>query len=224
MIAKITSFMKEATEIRETGKKENAEAIKDSEDAQDAVASATSVLETFYKESGMIEKEAYELMQKPVKLPEDPKTWDSSYSGVADPTKANTGVIAVLKAVASDFAKMEADTRAQEETDQKAYDEEMSSSEIEKARRAKENEMKTSEKKRLTEKMEELKKSKKHFSNELEAVNQYLKDLEPACMDGDSSYEDRKKARNKEIEALRKAQDILQDAFKAKPKDFLQKH
>jgi len=224
MIAKITSFMKEATEIRETGKKENAEAIKDSEDAQNAVAEATSVLETFYKESGMIEKEAYELMQAPVKLPEDPKTWDSSYSGVADPTKANTGVIAVLKAVASDFAKMEADTRAQEETDQKAYDEEISSSEIEKARRAKENEMKTSEKKRLTEKMEELKKSKKHFSNELEAVNQYLKDLEPACMDGDSSYEDRKKARNKEIEALRKAQDILQDAFKAKPKDFLQKH
>merc|ERR1712073_298136 len=112
MIAKITSFMKEATEIRETGKKENAEAIKDSEDAQNAVAEATSVLETFYKESGMIEKEAYELMQAPVKLPEDPKTWDSSYSGVADPTKANTGVIAVLKAVASDFAKMEADTRA----------------------------------------------------------------------------------------------------------------
>merc|ERR1712079_619796 len=192
----------------ETGKKENAEAIKDSEDAQNAVAEATSVLETFYKESGMIEKEAYELMQAPVKLPEDPKTWDSSYSGVADPTKANTGVIAVLKAVASDFAKMEADTRAQEETDQKAYDEEISSSEIEKARRAKENEMKTSEKKRLTEKMEELKKSKKHFSNELGAVEQYLKDLEPACVDGDSSYEDRKKARTKEIEAIKKAEGI----------------
>jgi DNA repair exonuclease SbcCD ATPase subunit len=219
MIAKITTFMKEATEIRETGKAENAEAIKDSEDAQDAVASATSVLETFYKESGMIEKEAYELMQKPVKLPDDPKTWDSSYTGVADPTKANSGVISVLKAVASDFAKMEADTRAQEETDQKAYDEEMSSSEIEKSRRAKENEMKSSEKRRLVEKMEETKKSKKHFSNELEAVNQYLKDLEPACVEGDSSYEDRKKARDKEIEALRKAQDILQDAFKAKPED-----
>merc|ERR1719410_1931955 len=197
MIAKITGFMKEATEIRETGKKENAEAIKDSEDAQNAVANAISVLETFYKESGMIEKEPYELVQAPVKLPEDPATWDSSYTGVADPTKPKSGVIAVLKAVASDFAKMEADTRAQEETDQKAYDEEMSSSEIEKARRAKENEMKTSEKKRLTEKMEELKKSKKHFSNELEAVNQYLKDLDPACMDGDSSYEDRKKARDK---------------------------
>merc|ERR1719464_579623 len=152
-------------------------------------------------------------------LPDDPKTWDSSYTGVADPTKANSGVISVLKAVASDFAKMEADTRAQEETDQKAYDEEMSSSEIEKARRSKENEMKSQEKKRMVEKMDEQKKKKKHFSNELEAVKQYLKDLEPACVDGDSSYEDRKKARSKEIEALKKAESILQDAFKEKAKE-----
>merc|ERR1712010_128454 len=92
MIAKITGFMKEATEIRETGKKENAEAIKDAEDAQNAVADATSVLETFYKESGMIEKEPYELMQEPVKLPENPKTLESSYTGVADPKNAKTGI------------------------------------------------------------------------------------------------------------------------------------
>merc|ERR1711953_522691 len=105
MIAKITTFMKEATEIRETGKKENAEAIKDAEDAQNAVADATSVLETFYKESGMIEKEAYELVQETDKLPDDPKTWDSSYTGVADHKKPKSGVINVLKAVASDFAK-----------------------------------------------------------------------------------------------------------------------
>lgn len=221
MIAKINGFMKEATEIRKTGKKENALAIKDAEDAQSAVADATSVLETFYKESGMIEKEPYELMQDPVKLPENPKTWESSYTGVADPKNAKTGIISILKAVASDFARMEADTRAQEETDQKAYDEEMSSSEIEKSRRAKENEMKSLEKKRMTEKMEQLKKTKKHVSAELEAVNQYLKDLEPACVEGDSTYEDRKKARQKEIDALKQAQGILQDAFKEKPKESM---
>jgi len=219
MIAKITGFMKEATEIRETGKKENKEAIKDSQVAQDAVAEATSVLETFYKESGMIEKKPYELVQKPVKLPDDPKTWDSSYTGVADPKNAKSGVVSVLKAVATDFAKMEADTRAQEATDQQAYDKEMSSSKIEKARRATENEMKSAEKKRMVEDMEQKKKSKKHVSAELEAVSQYLADLKPACITGDSSYEDRKKAREKEIDALRKAQDILQDAFKAKPEE-----
>jgi len=219
MIAKITQFRKEATEIRETGKKENAEAIKDAQDAQTAVADATSVLETFYKESGMIEKEPYELVQAPVKLPDDPKTWDSSYTGVADPKKPKSGVVSVLKAVASDFAKMEAETRAQEETDQSAYDEQMSSSEIEKARRAKENEMKSQEKKRLAERMEQLKKSKKHIDAELKALGQYLKDLEAACVKGDSTYEDRKKARAKEIEALKKTEGMLENAFKEKAKD-----
>lgn len=50
---------------------------------------------------------------------------------------------------------------------------------------------------------------------------QYLKDLEPACGTGDSSYEDRKKARADETDALRKAQTILEEAFRAKA--FLQK-
>merc|ERR1719166_178977 len=79
--------------------------------------------------------------------------------------------------------------------------------------------MKSQEQKRLVERMEQLKKSRKHFSAELEAVNQYLKDLEPACVEGDSTYEDRKKARTKEIEALKKAESILQDAFKEKAKE-----
>merc|ERR1712008_170657 len=121
MVEKITGHKEEATEIREVGKGENKVAV---QDAQKAVAEATSVLETFYKESGMIEKKPYEFIQKPVKLPDDPKTWDSSYTGVADPKDAKSGVVSVLKAVATDFAKMEADTRAQEATDQQAYDKE----------------------------------------------------------------------------------------------------
>jgi len=62
--------------------------IKDDQATQQAVAQATSVLETFYKERGMIEKKSYELMQKePVKLPETPSTWEASYTGVTDPTE-----------------------------------------------------------------------------------------------------------------------------------------
>jgi len=61
-----------------------------------------------------------------------------------------------------------------------------------------------------------LKKTRKHLSGELEAVNQYYEDLKPACMDGDSSYEERKAARDKEIEALRQAEDILAKAFEDK--------
>jgi len=46
-------------------------------------------------------------------------------------------------------------------------------------------------------------------------------DLEPACGTGDSSYGDRKQACTDEIGALRKAQGILTEAFRAE--GFLQK-
>merc|ERR1719455_30117 len=97
--------------------------------------------------------------------------------------------------------------------DQKAFDQMAKDSAIEKSRRAKESEMKMQEKKRLVDKIEALTKQRKHVSDDLEAVVQYLKDLRPACVEGDSTYEDRKAARTKEIEALRQAQQILADAF-----------
>jgi len=96
MVAEIVSFMKEATEIREVGKKENDLAIKDSEDSQEAVSNAIAVLTDFYKESGEIAKEPYEFVQKGVDLPDDPDTWDSSYSGVSDPSAQPGGIITIL--------------------------------------------------------------------------------------------------------------------------------
>merc|ERR1719378_480278 len=146
MVATIDAHVKESTEIRNTGKEENAKALQDSQEAQAAISNAIAVLEAFYKESGMIEKQPYEFLQQPVELPLDPATWDSSYTGVADPRGSQPdGIVTVLKAVSSDFAKMEADTRAQEATDQKAYDEEMQRCSVEKARRSKEAEMKQQE-------------------------------------------------------------------------------
>jgi hypothetical protein len=216
MVAKIVGFMNEATDIRKIGKSENALAIKDSEEAQTALANAVAVLTDFYKSSGEIPKEPYEFVQKPepVDLPDKPSSWDKSYTGVSDPDKASTGIITILEKTSEDFAKMEADTRAQEASDQETYDTDMQTHSIEKAKRSKEAEMKANEKKRLVDKINSLTKTKKHVSDELEATAQYLKDLQPACVDGDSTYEDRKAARTKEIDALHKAQDILAAAFK----------
>jgi len=216
MIAKISEFMDEATEVRNVGKQENAAAIKDAKDASNALAKAIAVLQSFYKDVGMVPKESWEFMQKhkaPVTLPDDPATWDSPYTGVADPTKPG-GVITVLEKIASDFATMEAETKAQEATDDMNYQEEVKTQEIEKARRTKEVEMKTQEKQRLTDKIATMEKTQKHTKMEKEAMDQYLKDLEPACVEGDSTYDDRKKARSDEIDALKEAQVILADAFK----------
>merc|ERR1719440_911807 len=95
----------------------------------------------------------------------------------------------------------------------------MKENDIEKARRTQESEMKSAEKARRNEKIVSLSSSKKNSEGELEKTEQYLEDLKPACVDGDSSYDDRKAARTKEIEALKKAQVILLDAFKEKPEE-----
>merc|ERR1719439_170175 len=155
-------------------------------------------------------------LSRNLNLGKKPSTWDAGYTGVADPDKKNSGIISILEAVLSDFEKMEAETKSQEAQDQKEYDNSMSASDIEKAEREQEVSMKTAEKKRRVDKIASLTSQKKDTEAELEKTEQYLKDLEPACMDGDSSYDDRKAARAKEIEALKKAQIILEDAFKEK--------
>merc|ERR1740138_2045076 len=100
MIADIVTFKKEATEIRQVGKKENKLAIEDAETGQKALANAIAVLTSFYKESGEIEKEPWEFIQKPVKLGKKPSTWDSSYTGVSG---GGSSIISILEAVQSDF-------------------------------------------------------------------------------------------------------------------------
>jgi len=223
MIADIVAFVNEATDIRNTGKKENAASVKDSKDAQKSVTNAIAVLTTFYKSSGEIEKEPWEFIQKPVNLGKNPATWDSSYTGVQDPDKKGSGIISILEGVLSEFSKMEADTKAQEATDQKEFEDAMKDNAIEKAGRTQEVEMKTNEKKRRTEKITSLSSTKKDTTGELGKTEQYLSDLRQPCVAGDSKYGDRKAARSKEIGALKKAQGILEDAFKENAgKKFLQ--
>jgi len=228
MIAASIAFLNEASDIRKIGKQENKLAIKDAQAAQKSLTNAIAVLTAFYKESGEIAKEPWEFIQadKPgdgVKLPKNPSTWTNSYTGVDDPDKQSSGIISILENVMSDFSKMESETKSQEAQDQEEYEQAVNANKIEQAGRKQEVSMKTAEKARRVDKITSLSSQKKNTVAELEKTDQYLVDLKPACVNGDSSYEDRKAARDKEIEALNKAQIILQNAFKEKAgKKFLQ--
>jgi len=221
-VTELTTQIKEATEIRNKEHEENLAAIQDAQDAQAAISKAVAVLAEFYEKSGAVFIQLHQ--RAPVDLGEAPDTWDSSYTGVSDPKAQPDGIISVLETVSEDFAKMEADTKAQEETDQKAYDEELTSNMMDKAEKEQSIQMKTHEKTRLKDKLKNWNDQKKHVIAELETAVQYLKDLEGACGEGEgegATYEDRKKARTEEIEALREAQNVLADAFK--DAKFLQK-
>merc|ERR1719213_1421497 len=218
--ADITKHMEEETELRNENHAEIVATIKDSQDAQAAVTQATQVLKDFYKESGMIAKEPWEFVQvssrRGVDLPDSPDTWDSSYTGVTDPENGADGVLALLDGVLQKFSSMEADAKVQDETDQQNYEKDMQAKKISLEETKQDTQMKTTKKDSMQEKTEGLQGTLKHTTSEFDAVVQYLKDLQPACGEGDSSYEDRKKARADEITALRKAQPILEDAFRAK--------
>merc|ERR1719428_1457890 len=94
---------------------------------------------------------------------------------------------------------------------------------MDKAEKEQSIKIKTNEKTRLKDKLKNWNDQKKHVTAELETAVQYLKDLEGACGEGEegATYEDRKKARTDEIDALRQAQNILTEAFKESK--FLQK-
>merc|ERR1719235_1430859 len=223
-VATITQYMKDETTLRDENHAEIEATIKDATDAQAALTSAITMLKDFYKESGMIAKEPWEFLQtasrRDVELPDSPATWDSSYTGVADPKSGGEGILTILDETMQKFSKMEADAKVQDETEQKDYESDMAAKKVEMDETSMDSQMKTQKKDSLQEKMEGAAEQLKHTTSEFDAVEQYLKDLEPPCGTGDSSYEDRKKARADEMDALRKAQTILEDAFRAK---FFQK-
>merc|ERR1719163_870101 len=221
-VASITEYQQDETRLRDENHAEILATIKDSQDAQAAINDAVSVLKDFYMESGMIPKEPWEFIQtrsrRDVELPDAPSTWDSSYTGVTDPKSGADGVLALLDETMHKFSTQEADCKVTDETDQKDYEQDMANKKVEIDETNTDTQMKMAKKESVQEAMETAAAQLKHTTSELDAVEQYLKDLEPACGTGDSSYDDRKKARADEIEALRKAQTILEEAFRGRPR------
>merc|ERR1719281_1194309 len=219
-IANSESEIEERTADRAADKAENEATIKDAEDAQTAVAEAIAVLETFYKSTGEVAKEAWESFvqikaqthrrNEPGKTDPEPELWeDDEYTG----TSGGAAVIGMLEKVATDFAQMESQARADETEQQDEFDAWLTKETMDKAAKTKDTEMKDSRKGRYEDKKTAKEESFDHTSKELESTEQYLADLQHACVDGDSSYADRKDARTQEIEALRTAQGILEKAF-----------
>merc|ERR1719281_1576497 len=206
-IAAMQKSIEDATSERQEQKAENAATIKDAQDAQTAISQAIAVLEDFYKSTGEVQKEAWELTQT------EPELWTS---GDTKPSVSGSGVIGMLTNIATDFASMEAKARSDETSQQDNYDKEMTATNIDIAEKQSDSAQKTTRKERMQEKLTSKQNDKSHNSNELAATNKYETDLQKACVEGDSTYEERKSARTLEIGALQDAQKILEEAFEEK--------
>jgi uncharacterized protein YoxC len=226
-IATMQKSIADMTEERQEEKTENTATVKDAQDAQTAISQAIAVLEDFYKSTGEVQKEPWELTQTKAQVrrvrvvdepPEgagelsdpEPQLWSSKkYAG----TDTGSGVIGMLTNIATDFASMEAKARSDETSQQDNYDKEMTATNIDIAEKQSDSQQKSARKGRMEEKLTAKTTDKGHNTNELAATTKYETDLQKACVDGDSTYEERKAARTTEIEALQDAQKILESAF-----------
>merc|ERR1712141_946918 len=110
-VAELDAAMAKATKLRQEEKAKNTETISDSQAAQTAVAQALTVLKEFYAKA----REATALVQQSA----EPEIFDAPYKGMGG---ESGGVVGMLEVIDSDFARLEADTKAAEATAQKEYD------------------------------------------------------------------------------------------------------
>merc|ERR1711865_401454 len=97
-------------------------------------AQALTVLKDFYAKAG----EATAFVQKA-----EPEIFDSPYKGMG---AEGGGVVGMLEVIESDFARLEADTKAGEAAAQKEYDTFMTDSKVDKVQKSTDIEHKTAKK------------------------------------------------------------------------------
>jgi len=181
-IQDLDKAVKEATAMRESEKAKNTETIADAKDAQDAVAKAMSVLKEFYAKAG---------------------------TSTATQNTEGGGVLAMLEVIESDFARLEAETTAAEDTAAKEYDAFMADSETDKTQKTRDIERYTKKKQDDSQMLEEKQKDLLGTKDELNAAMEYYDKLKPDCIDTGVSYEERVARRKEEIESLQEALRIL---------------
>jgi len=115
----------------------------------------------------------------------------------------------MLEVIESDFARLEADTKAAEESSQSEYDEFMTDSATDKSKKTTDIDHKSAKKQdeqaSLTSTLEDL----QGTQEELDAALAYFDKLKPSCVDAGVSFEERVARRKEEIQSLQEALGIL---------------
>jgi hypothetical protein len=236
-VADLDVSMGQATKIRKDEKAANKQTVEDAESAQAAVAAATAVLKKFYEKAslatGLLQlevsrpkmgSEEWKALANPnyegtgdqgLKISgagaswghtEGMQTFGKKYTGQQDQAG---GVLAMLEVIMSDFANLEADTKANEASSQEAYENFMADSKKNKATKLKSIEMDEADKSAAEVKLQDDTKDLKLTQDELLSADRYYEKLVPQCIDKGMTYEERVEARESEIASLKQALQIL---------------
>merc|ERR1719316_1867999 len=144
----------------------------------------------------MVLKEFYAKAADATALVQQPPIFDEPYKGMQG---MKGGPIGLLEVIESDFARLQAETKAAEAQAQQEYDEFMHDSAVDKAQKEKDIEHKTTKKQN----------DEEGTQKELDAALAYFDKLKPSCVDAAVSYEERVARRKEEIQSLQEALKIL---------------
>jgi len=198
-IADLNTAVAKATKIRKDEKYENGVTIKESKEAQTAVAKALTVLKTFYDKAGG----ATALVQAPADAPD---IFEKPYTGMQG---ENGGVIGMMEVIESDFARLEAETKASEASQTAEFDKFMTDSKVDIRSKETDVKHKTAQNAEADRNLNLAKDDLKQTQKDLDAALEYFDKLKPSCVNADVSYEDRVKRREEELESLKEALEIL---------------
>lgn len=197
-VAEISKAVAEALEVRAEETKKNKATVEDCGAAQTATSQALAVLKTFYDKAGT----ATALVQQP-KI-DAPPTFDKPYTGMA-----GGGVMGLLEVIASDFARLEAETETAEEEASRAHTRFMAESSKDKAVKAADLDHKKKSKVEAESDLSDTISDLKGTETELDAALVYYEKLKPSCQDKVVTFDDRVSQRKDEIAALKEALTIL---------------
>merc|ERR1719387_2274905 len=198
-VAEIDKATAEATKIRTSENEEFMKVSKDYKDSATAVAKAIEVLQSFYSGAALVQIKSLTSLQSKVKV-------HAKTKGNGD---AASVIIGVLEVAQEDFTSLLAEAEAVETEAQATYDKMTTENKIAKAAKGAEAKAKASEVKSVTSTLEMAKEDTASTSKELDAVNAYIDKLRPECESKVMSYEEKKAAREAEIQGLKDALEIL---------------
>merc|ERR1719183_1041829 len=189
-VADSDAALAEATALRAKEKATFTAVEKDLSESQEACAAATEVLREYYEGASFIQT--------------GQKAKDQ-----ADEQGDGSGILGMLEVAESDFATSLAEARTVEGTAQAEFDKMKAEAKMLKATKTMEIKGKQSEIGSLKTSVSALGTNKEGLTGELDAVLAYLDKLKPQCETKVPSYEERKAAREQEIEGLKDALEIL---------------
>lgn len=208
-----TKAINEATILRDDERKENGKTVTDASEGKQAVENAIQILKTFYRMTLVQVKRSEYVPPNSDRegltvSDRDPEIFDTMYSGA---TESATGIVGMLEVILSDFDRTGTAVSAQEQTAENDYQSFTSTTNQDSATKQNSVDSKNQQITAIDAALTGLEQNKADAVTDHANAGAELEGLHSMCVAGEETWEERRDARLKEVEALKEAHDILEN-------------